>query len=76
MYIDLLKDHYNIQSPEKTTFTSLVKKDSRFEGIYKPEENISSSSSDEEQTLGSKKLSNRKSQKLLNYLLVEINSSR
>ena len=76
MYIDLLKAHYNIQETKKTTNIISPKKDSRFDGIYNPEENISSSSSDEEQTFGSKKLSNRKSQKLLNYLLVEINSSR
>lgn len=72
MFIDLLKSHFNtkkeeieIESPKKT----------RFSGIYKSED-ISSSSSEEEQSLGSKKLSNRKSQKLLNYLLVEINTSR
>jgi len=64
MYIDLIKAQYEIK-----------KEETRFDGIYKGEE-ISSSSSDDEQTLGSKKLSQRKSQKLLNYLLVEINSSR
>ena len=65
MYIDILKAQYEIKKEDNT----------RFAGIYKGEE-ISSSSSDDEQTLGSKKLSQRKSQKLLNYLLVEINSSR
>ena len=72
MYIDLLKAHCNEIKKEEI---KKEKKESRFSGIYKPDE-ISSSSSDDEQTLGSKKLSQRKSQKLLNYLLVEINSSR
>ena len=67
MYIDLLKANYEIKEE--------IKKETRFDGIYKGEE-ISSSSSDVEQTLGAKKLSQRKSQKLLNYLLVEINSYR
>ena len=54
-----------------------IKTDRRFQGIYKPEENSSSSSSDEEQEkFGSKKLSERKKQKLINYLFLEINTSR
>ena len=73
MYIDLLKEKLNIK--EEELGEEKPKDMTRFSGIYKPEE-ISSSSSDEEQTLGSKKLSNRKSQKLLNYLLLEINTSR
>ena len=72
MYLDLLKAQFDIKKENRIE----NKKDiTRFSGIYKPEE-ISSSSSEEEQTLGSKKLSNRKSQKSLNYLLEEINTSR
>ena len=72
MYLDLLKAQFDIKKENRIE----NKKDiTRFSGIYKPKE-TSSSSSDEEQTLGSKKLSNRKSQKLLNYLLEEINTSR
>ena len=73
MYLDLLKEKLNIKEEELEE--EKPKDMTRFSGIYKPEE-ISSSSSEEEQTLGSKKLSNRKSQKLLNYLLLEINTSR
>lgn len=73
--MDLLKAHYNINTEEKIEIKKDTKKASRFSGIYKPDE-TSSSSSDEETTLGSRKLSSRKSQKLLNYLLVEINSYR
>ena len=73
MYLDLLKEKLNIK--EEELGEEKQKDMTRFSGIYKPEE-ISSSSSEEEQTLGSKKLSNRKSQKLLNYLLLEINTSR
>ena len=73
--MDLLKAHYNINTEEKIEIKKDIKKASRFSGIYKPDE-TSSSSSDEETTLGSRKLSSRKSQKLLNYLLVEINSYR
>ena len=72
MYLDLLKAQFDIK---KENILENKKDITRFSGIYKPEE-ISSSSSDEEQTLDSKKLSNRKSQKLLNYLLEEINTSR
>ena len=72
MFIDLLKSHFNTKKEEKKIESP---KKARFSGIYKSED-ISSSSSEEEQSLGSKKLSNRKSQKLLNYLLVEINTSR
>ena len=72
MYLDLLKAQFDIK---KENIIENKKDITRSSGIYKPEE-ISSSSSDEEQTLGSKKLSNRKSQKLLNYLLEEINTSR
>jgi len=72
MYLDLLKAQFDIK---KENILENKKDITRFSGIYKPEE-TSSSSSDEEQTLGSKKLSNRKSQKLLNYLLEEINTSR
>ena len=72
MFIDLLKQHFNTKKEEKKIEST---KKTRFSGIYKSED-ISSSSSEEEQSLGSKKLSNRKSQKLLNYLLVEINTSR
>ena len=75
MYIDLLKALYNKKTEEKIENKYDIKKVSRFSGIYKPEDS-SSSSSDEETTFGSRKLSYRKSQKLLNYLLVEINSSR
>ena len=75
MYIDLLKAHYNVKNEQKVEMEYDIGKTSRFSGIYKPEEG-SSSSSDEESTFGNKKLSSRKSQKLLNYLLVEINSSR
>ena len=75
MYIDLLKEHYNIKNTEKIEIGLDREDTSRFSGIYKPDE-TSSSSSDEESTLGSRKLSSRKSQKLLNYLLIEINSSR
>ena len=75
MYIDLLKAHYNIKNEEKMEIKYEKGKTSRFSGIYKPEEG-SSSSSDEDSTFGNRKLSSRKSQKLLNYLLVEINSSR
>ena len=75
MYIDLLKEHYNIKNAEKIEIGLDREDTSRFSGIYKPDE-TSSSSSDEESTLGSRKLSSRKSQKLLNYLLIEINSSR
>ena len=75
MYIDLLKAHYNVKNEQKIEIKYEMGKTSRFSGIYKPEED-SSSSSDDDSTLGSRKLSSRKSQKLLNYLLVEINSSR
>jgi hypothetical protein len=75
MYIDLLKAHYNTKNEEKMEIKYETEKTSRFSGIYKPEEG-SSSSSDDESTFGYRKLSPRKSQKLLNYLLVEINSSR
>lgn len=75
MYIDLLKSHLNIKNEELAILKTPKETTTRFSAIYKGEEE-SSSSSDEEQTLGSKKLSNRKSQKLLNYLLVEINTSR
>jgi hypothetical protein len=69
MYQDLLLEHLN----KSNTIT----KDTRFQGIYKPDENSSSSSSDNEQEkFGSKKLSNRKKQKLINYLFLEINISR
>ena len=73
MFLDLLKAKLNIN--EEKLGEEKQKDMTRFSGIYKADE-ISSSSSDEEQTLGSKKLSNRKSQKLLNYLLLEINTSR
>ena len=75
MYIDLLKAHYNVKNEQKIEIKYEMGKTSRFSGIYKPDEE-SSSSSDDDSTLGSRKLSSRKSQKLLNYLLVEINSSR
>ena len=75
MYIDLLKSHYNIKKEENIEIKLDKTNKSRFSGIYKPEEE-SSSSSDDESTFGTRKLSSRKSQKLLNYLLVEINSSR
>ena len=75
MYIDLLKAHYNIKNEQKIELKNETGKTSRFSGIYKREEG-SSSSSDEESTFGNRKLSSRKRQKLLNYLLVEINSSR
>ena len=75
MYIDLIKAHYNVKNEQKIEIKNETGKTSRFSGIYKPEEG-SSSSSDEESTFGNRKLSSRKSQKLLNYLLVEINSSR
>lgn len=69
MYKDLLLEHLN-----KSNYIS---KNNRFQGIYKPEDNSSSSSSDDEQEkFGSKKLSNRKKQKLINYLFLEINISR
>jgi hypothetical protein len=72
MYQDLLLDHLakSNQNEQKPI-------DKRFQGIYKPEENSSSSSSDDEQEkFGYKKLSTRKKQKLINYLFLEINSSR
>ena len=69
MYKDLLLEHINK--------TNTISKDQRFQGIYKPDENSSSSSSENEQEkFGSKKLSNRKKQKLINYLFLEINISR
>ena len=71
MYKDLLLDNLN-----KNKENNIIK-DKRFQGIYKPEENSNSSSSDEEQEkFGSKKLSERKKQKLINYLFLEINTSR
>ena len=75
MYIDLLKSHFNVKKEENIEIKYNIGKNSRFSGIYKPEEE-SSSSSDDDSTFGTRKLSSRKSQKLLNYLLVEINSSR
>ena len=70
MYQDLLLEHLN--KPSKTVTT-----DKRFQGIYKPEENSSSSSSDEDQVkFGCKKLSTRKKEKLINYLFLEISISR
>lgn len=69
MYKDLLLEHINK--------TNTISKDQRFQGIYKPDENSSSSSSeDEQEKFGSKKLSNRKKQKLIDYLFFEINISR
>ena len=69
MYKDLLLEHINK--------TNTISKDQRFQGIYKPDENSSSSSSENEQEkFGSKKLSNRKKQKLIDYLFFEINISR
>ena len=71
MYQDLLIEHLN-KIKENTNII-----DKRFQGIYKPDENSSSSSSDDEQNkFGSKKLSNRKKQKLINYLFKEIDISR
>jgi hypothetical protein len=70
MYQDLLLEHLNKPSKAVTI-------DKRFQGIYKPEENSSSSSSDEDQVkFGCKKLSTRKKEKLINYLFLEINISR
>ena len=69
MYEDLLKEHL-INKTQNFI-------DKRFQGIYKSEENSSSSSSDDEQDkFGTKKLSDRKKGKLINYLFVEINASR
>ena len=75
MFIDLLKAHFYTKKEENIEIKFDKTNKSRFSGIYKPEEG-SSSSSDEESTFGNRKLLSRKSQKLLNYLLVEINSSR
>jgi hypothetical protein len=68
MYEDLLREHLN----KINNFST----DKRFQGIYKPEENSSSSSDDEQEKFGSKNLSSRKKEKLMNYLFVEINASR
>ena len=76
MYIDILKAHYKAKNEEQISINYDTQNSSRFSGIYKPDEISSSSSDDGETTFGSRKLSTRKSQKLLNYLLVEINSSR
>ena len=71
MYQDLLIEHLNKVKENKDII------DKRFKGIYKPDENSCSSSSDDEQDkFGSKKLSNRKKQKLFNFLFMEIDISR
>jgi len=67
MYQDLIK--------EKIFQINQEPKEKRFQGIYKPDSS-SSSSDDEQEKFGSKKLSNRKKQKLINYLFVEIDISR
>ena len=71
MYQDLLIDHLNKIKENRNIV------DKRFHGIYKYEENSSSSSSDDEpDKFGSKKLSNRKKQKLISYLFMEIDISK
>ncbi len=68
MYEDLLREHLNT--------INNIQIDERFQGIYKPEEKSSSSSDDEQDKFGSKNLSSRKKEKLINYLFGEINTSR
>ncbi len=71
MYQDLLYEHFTKLNQSENKI-----KDKRFQAIYKPEDNSSSSSDDEQEKFGAKKLSTRKKQKLINYLFLEINSSR
>ena len=52
-------------------------KDRRFDAIYGPENNSSSSDSEDEQSkFGNKKLSIKKKEKLISYLFYQINITR
>ena len=69
MYKDLILEHLNKPN------TNIPEK--RFQGIYEVDEKSNSSSSEEDEVkFGSKKLSKRKKEKLINYLFFEINVSR